>query len=224
MSDAATPAAENGGTPPAVPAATPAPADVKPVDKQPEMVTLTKEAHDQLLRDSARASSNQRKADLYDRITNTGGQGRFKPSSQVTPPSDEELKAKAHDEDVKAERGLYALAADPNYREVLDKDPTLRDLLIKNPLAVLPILAPDALDADDAISLVKDALNSRKPAPAAAPASDPSKDVPPAPPAGGVNPSDNPVNEEVENARKIPNTEKAIQGMVGARLKGQTKK
>ena len=210
--NAATPVEHNtDGTPPIAPTATPA-------QKEPEMVSLTKEAHDQLQKDAARSSSNQRKADLYDRINGGKGNTHFKAQQPVTPPSDDERAVQAAAEDRKAERGLIALAADPKFREVLDTDPTLRDLLTSNPLAVLPMLAPDALDADDAVSLVKEALEKRKPAPSVTPATPPA--VPPVtPPAGGVNPKDAPVNESMENARKNPNTEHAIAGMIGARLK-----
>ena len=184
-------------------------------------VTLSKTEHDQLQRDAARASSNQRKADLYDKLNGKGS--RFGAAAPVTTLTEEEKTAAAHAEDRKAERGLTRLALDPSFREVLDADPTLRNLLVENPLAVLPILAPDALDADDALSLVKEALIARKkPAEPAKPA----EVTPPAittPPAGAVNANDKPVNEEVEAAKKIPNTEKSIAAMVGARVKSQSK-
>jgi len=220
MSDAATPVVPENGMPPVAPTATPA-------IPQSEKVTLDKEAHDQLVKDAARASEAQSRADRYEGILKKNGLlggGHFKPATFATPPTPEEQQAHAVDEDRKAERGLTALALDPVYREVLDKDPTLRDLLVKSPLAILPILAPDALDADDAVSLVKDALNKRKQTmpPATPPA------IPPAPPAtpplGAVNPQDKPLNEEVEAARKIPNTERAVAGMIGARLKGMAGK
>lgn len=222
MSDAATPAENKGGTPPASLAATPA-ATANAGAATPETVTLTKEAHDQLLRDQARAASNQRKADLWDRTNGGKGNSHFKPQTPVTPPTPEEQVASGAVEDRKAERGLLALAADPALREVLDADPTLRSLLTENPLAVLPIYAKDALDADDAVTLVKEALLKKvKPATPATPT--PATPVIPAtPPTGGVNPSDQPVNEEVEAARKNPNTERAIAGMIGAKLKGPKK-
>jgi hypothetical protein len=223
---------------PAVTPATPAPAPV--VESQPatvtpatpaslpeNTVTLDKATHDQLVRDAARAATAQSKADRYEGVLKKNGLlggGHFKPSAPAAAPSVEEQNAQASEEDRKAERGLMALALDPEYREVIDKDPTLRDLLIKNPLAVLPILAAEALDAEDAISLVKDALGKRKVS-AAAPANLPLTPAtpPPTPPTGGINPSDKPVNEGVEAARKMPNTENAIAGMIGARLKSGTK-
>lgn len=229
MTDAATPAATTPPeetppvepkteTPPVTPAATPA-------TSEPEKVTLDKEAHDQLVKDAARASSAQSTADRYGNILKKhgllGGSGHFKSSPPTTPPSEEEAQAVGAEEDRKAERGLIALALDPIHREVLDKDSTLRDMLTKNPLAVLPMYAADALDADDAVSLVKEMLIKRKadtppanPTPATSPAT-----TPETPPTGAVNPNDNPVNEEVEAAKKIPNTERAVAGMIGARLK-----
>lgn len=212
MSNVATPTVPQGGTPPAAPVVTPT---VIPS----EQVTLTKEEVDQLKRDAARASNNQRKADLYDRVV--GKNGHFKPQAPAAPPSEDERQVAAAAEDRKAERGLLALAADPAFREALDTDPTLRDLLVKNPLAVLPMLAPDALDADDAVSLVKEALNRRKPV-TPPPVIPPSS--PPTPPTGAINPNDKPANEEVETARKLPNTEKAIAGMIGARLRANAGK
>lgn len=216
MSNAATPAVPKTDAP-VVPAAAPA-------NSQPEKVTLEKEAHDQLVKDAARASEAQSRADRYENILKKNGLlggGHFKPVTPATPPTPEERQAQATDEDRKAERGLLALALDPAHRATLDADPTLRDLLTKNPLAVLPILAPDALDADDAVSLVRDALNKRKPAPALPP-------TPPAtpsatPPLGAVNPKGELPNEEVEAAKKIPNTERAVAGMIGARLRGMKK-
>lgn len=219
MSDAATPTVPQGGTPPAAPVATPA-------NAQPESVTLDKAAHDQLVKDAARASEAQSRADRYEGILKKNGLlggGHFKPAAPVTSPSPEDRAAQAAEEDRKAERGLIGLALDPAFREVLDKDQTLRDLLTKNPLAVLPILAPDALDADDAVSLVREALN-KKVTPLANPPANPpvssTPPTPPTPPSGGVNPprSDVP-NEEYEAARKNPKTEDAIAGMIKAKTK-----
>lgn len=222
MSTEATPTAlDNGGTPPAEPVAPPStpPAETPPAPT-PATVTLTKEEHDKLV---GRATGNQRKADLYDRHVGKNGRGHFSPGAPATPPTQEELAASGAEEDRKAERGLVAIAADPAFRTALDADPTLRDLFIKNPLAVLPILAPDALDADDALTLVKDALKERTPAaPATPPATPPvpPTNPPPAPPAGGINPqAAAPVDEEYESHRKNPNTENALAGMIGNKLK-----
>lgn len=219
MTDAALPSAETPAVPPATPLATPA---VPPA----ETVTLPKEEHDRLKRDAARASEAQSRADRLD-AARRRNPGHFTPQAPVTPPSPEEAASRAADEDRKAERGLMALALDPSVREVLDADATLRDMLTKNPLAVLPVLAPDAIDAEDAISLVRDALTKRaeglkKPVtPPADTPSTPPNSTPPTPPAGGVNPPDKPVDAEYEAARKHPNTENAIAGMIKVGIKRQ---
>lgn len=209
----ATPGEENkGGTPPVTSPATPT--------NNSEQISLSKEAHDQLVKDAARAGEAQSRADRYENILKKNGLiggGHFRPATPITPPTPEERQAAGADEDQKAKVGLMALALDPVYRATLDADPTLRDLLVKNPLAVLPLLAPDALDADDAVSLVRDALTKRKPATPLVPPV-----VPPAPvipPVGAINANDKPVNEEVEAAKKLPNTERAVAGMIGARLR-----
>lgn len=222
MSDAATPAVPQNGTPTVTPAATPA-------NTQPEMVTLDKKAHDQLVRDAARAGEAQSRADRYEGVLKKngllGGSGHFRPAAPVAPVSDEDKQAAAAEEDRKAERGLISLALDPAYREVLDNDITLREMLTKNPLAVLPVLAPDALDADDAVALVKEALNKRKAPPAVPPANTPAPSTLPTPPTktpptGGVNtPGSTVPNEEYEAAKKLPNTENAIAGMIKAKTK-----
>lgn len=204
------------------------PADDKKVDgatpeSTPEVITLSKEEHDQLARDAARAKAAQRKADLYDKFVGNPGKGHFNKPAPSTPPSQEDMDAKADIEDRKAERGLLALAADPEFREVLDADPTLRNLLLSNPLAILPIYADDAVDAEDALTLVKDALRGlKKPAPtkpADTPVVDPEKK--PVPPAGGVNPTA-PVSDEYESAKKISNTENAISQMI--KISSKTKR
>lgn len=210
MSDTATPVAP-GETPaaPATPAAT-----------TPETVTLSKEQHDQLARDAARAASNQRKADLYDKTVGKSNAGHFRPAAPVTPPSKEEMETRAAEEDRKAERGLLALAADPSLREVFDADPTLRNLITSNPLAVLPIYANDALDADDAVSLVKEALTKLK-KPVTPPATT-TPPTPPAPPSGAINPPGGQQTDEAyEAAKKNPNLEHAIAGMIRTKVGGK---
>lgn len=185
----------------------------------PEKVSLDKTAHEQLVRDAARASEAQSRADRYEGMLKKNGLlggGHFKTAVPVTPLTPEERQAQAADEDRKAERGLMGLALDPSYREVLDKDITLRDMLTKNPLALLPVLAPEALDAEDAVSLVKAALEKRKPT---TPPATPPAALPETPPAGAINTQGEMANEQVEAARKLKNTEGAISGMIGARLK-----
>ena len=221
MNEAATPVENKEPISPTPPAATPA---------QPaaEQVTLTKEESDQLRRDAARASANQSKADRYDRLVGSGKiTGHFKPTVPATPPSKEEQEEAAATEDRKAEKGLMGLALDPAYREVLDADPTLRSLLTTNPLSILPMYAPDALDAEDAVSLVKEKLSAKatelkaKATPPAIPPVTVTPAIPPAtPPAGGVNPPGATTPDaDYEAARKLPNTEHAIAGMVKQGLK-----
>ena len=222
MTDAATPSAapekENGGTPPAPIEATPANSG------QGETVTLKKEEHEQLMRDASRARSNQSKADRYDRMTRTGG--HFTPQSQAPKetPSEEQLAERAAAEDRKAERGLLALASEPKYRGLFDADPTLRSMLTTNPLSVLPMLAPDALDAEDALALVSEALDKRagavKPQTPATPAEPEKKETPATPPAGGVNPGQQVLpNKAAEEALKGRNIEDAVAGSIKERLK-----
>src|SRR3972149_6015484 len=131
---------ENAATPvvpkteaPVVPTATPA-------SNAAEMVNLSKEAHDQLVRDAARASEAQSRADRYESVLKKNGLiggGDFKPAMAATPPP----------------------PANPP----------------PPPLAT--------------------------------------------PPVGAINANDKPINEEVEAARKLPNTERAIAGMIGAKLR-----
>lgn len=213
MNPEAIPAENNGGIPPATPAATPS------NGHQNSTVVLSKEEFEQLQRDVARSSEAQSRADRYENILKKNGLiggSHFKPTAPATPPTLEERQAAAVGEDLKAERGLLALALDPSYREVFDKEPLLREMFTKNPLAVLPMFAPDALDADDAIALVREALTKRKPAPTP-PTNPPATPI--TPPIGAINANDKPVNENVEAARKLPNTESAIAGMIGAKLK-----
>ncbi len=252
MTNAATPTEQNqGGTPPVAPVATPANADQgntppeggtpaeKPAETTPPeggeatSVTLTKEEHEKLQRDASRARSNQSKADRYDRVIGKGG-SHFKQQAPATPPSEDEKAEAAVAEDRKAERGLLAIAADPAYRKALDADPTLRNLLTTNPLSVLPMLAPDALDAEDAISLVKEELVKKveaieKATPLPKPNEVPTDDKgnmpvnqPVTPPSGGINPLGGTTPDaEYESARKNPNIEGAISGMVKVGLKRQ---
>lgn len=214
MAEEATP------TPVTTPVVTPSPA--------PETVVLSKEEHAQLEKDAARSRSNQSKADRYDRIVSGNGQGRFSRPVPPAQPTPEEQAAQATEQDRIAERGLSALAADPAFREQLDADPTLRQMLISNPLGVLPILAPDALDAEDAISLVREKLSERKPVKPApvAPAPEAKKpETPVAPPVGAINaPSLEDANPEYAAAKKLPSTEQAIAAMVGVKARATAKK
>lgn len=217
MENAATPAVQPDGTPAVAPAAAPAAPNA-------DMVQVSKEKLDQLERDAARAATAQREADaarrkaaLYDR---TMGKSHASPfSRQPAPavaPTEEEMREQASREDAKAERLIMRLAAEPKYRALLDADPTLRDLMVNNPLAVLPALAPDAIDAEDALALVTEKLDARlttisSPAPAA-PA--PAPETAPA-----VNETaKKSVDERVAEAQKAPHLRDAIAGTIAARL------
>lgn len=221
MSEAVTPAAEPNAQ---APAATPAAAEPTATATE-ETVTLPKEELAQLQRDAARAASAQKELDRLKKNAGKANSFRQTPAAPVaTERTDDEVQA----EERKAERGLLNLALDPDYREILDNSPDLRELLTKNPLGALPILAADALDADDAIALVKENLDQRakalkqakKPAtPAPSPAA---PSVPASPKPNGVNaPSQKEIDVGVEEARKIVHTESAIAGMIGARLPRQ---
>lgn len=216
MSDVVTP-----GAAPDAAQATP----TKPTEG--ETVTIPKSEHEQLSRDAARAASAQSRADRLEKVYGRSN-GNFRtPVEKAPEPTKEERDTQAVEEDRKAERGLLGIALDPAYREVLDADPTLRNIFTKNPLAVLPLLAPDALDAEDAMTLVKEKLEERKnglkkPEPKK---EEPNKKAPSSPPAGGINATATEVNEQYEAAKKLPGVENAIAGMVKANLKkfGSTK-
>jgi hypothetical protein len=208
----ATPAETTPETTPQTPAATPG-------EKEESTVTLSKEEHAQLLRDQARAGTNQRKADLYDRTVGKNGNA-FKPSAPPVVLTPDEKEQQGILEDQKAQRLLTGVALDPKYRDLLDADPTLRGLLVNQPLAVIPLLAPDALDAQDALELVQAQLDERlealkaKITPATTEATPET-----APPAGAVNTQTADKDAELEAARKIGNTEGAIASMVKVGLK-----
>lgn len=236
---------DNAATPgsqPATPVAE-APAQTPPVAETPatpaqsqqgETVSLTKEEHEQLLKDAARASEAQSRADRFEKaLKRAGGKDkpRFGGESKSNPAdSAEDKEAAGIEEDRKAEKGLMAIAIDPRFRPVFDNDRTLRELLASNPLGVLPLLAPDAVDAADAIDLITDALEARLEE--LNKVSDNAKPTPPAtepkpaattvtPPPGGVNaPGATTPNTAYENAQKDPSTERGIAGMIKAKLAG----
>jgi len=244
MIEAATPESK-GGTPPASSSATPA-TETKKAPEQgnneqgnavPEQVTLDKEVHDKLVKDAAdlpranaRQAASDRKVTRLERLMGKGKGTHFKPESGATP-SQEDVEAQKEEdalaEDRKASQGIMAVAIDPAYREVLDADPTLRNLLTSNPLGVLPLLAPDAVDAEDAIGLVKEALQTRADEITAKVKADkegegeegdkkPDVAQTETPGTGANIPGAQQDNVDTEAARKLPNTEDAISGMVKA--------
>lgn len=215
---------------PATPVANNAEAPATPEKQAPEAdsVTLPKAEVDNLRREAARAAEAQARADRLEKAQKRS-KSHFDTSKRPAPPSAEEIEAQRMSEDAKAERGLMRLALNPVFRDVLDSDPTLRDLLTTDPLAVVKLHAPDAFDAEDAINLIGDFLTEKARAKKSAatpstPAAAPEKKEE-VPPAGGVNiPGSSAKNEDAyEQARKNPNAESAIAGMVAARMKAGAK-
>lgn len=208
--------------------------------KTPETVTLTKEQYDEMQRNLATGKSAQKTLDRYQRVFGkdlkkphftSEPAGSAQENNEGTPPATSKEDAGIV-EDRKAERLLTAIALDPKYREVLDADPTLRTMLGHNPLGVLPILAPEALDAEDANQLVREKLDERvlelKNKTSGAPSNLPKEGETPStentPPTGAVNTTTADVDAEIEAAKKIPNTEHAIAGMIRGSLKKTAKK
>lgn len=89
-----------------------------------------------------------------------GFSGGFKKTPAPAAPADGGDDGSAEDD--KAKSLLIGIALDPEYREVLDANPMLRDMLTKNPLSILPLYAADAIDAEDAEGLVKEHLAGLK--------------------------------------------------------------
>lgn len=210
---------ENAATPTEQPTGTPAEAPVAaPAVEEAGLVKVSKEKLDQLERDAARAATNQRKAALYDRLSGKGPASPFAAkAAPAAAPTEDEREEASRREDMKAERLIMRLAAEPKYRAILDADTTLRDMMMNNPLAVLPVLAPDALDAEDALSLVTEkldqklsAIQAQKPAATApaAPATEEQKK-----PAETMT-----VEQRVEEASKGKHLESSVAGMIRARL------
>lgn len=210
MSETATPVAPEA-TPAAAPA-TPAPAS--------ETVTLTKEQHDQLARDAARAGEAQTRAD---RLAEENKRLRQRPGAirgQAPAGND---GGDDHVEDAKAEREILRLAGDPSIREILDADPTLQRLITSDPLALVRMYADNPLDAEDAVSQVKDKLLERKstlkkadPAPTT-----PAPSTPPAIPGRAPNPAPKDLATELETAQKNPSTQGAAADMIRAKMRSR---
>jgi len=193
-----------------------------------EVVTLTKEEHDTLVKKAEEvetAKNLQAQADKktarLEKILKGNKLSFTKKSTEVASKEEPNSEVGSNEQDIledrKAESGLISIAIDPKYREILDNDPTLRDLFTKNPLAVLPILAPEALDAEDAIELVKDKLDEKlisiKSKKEEIITSEKKEDKP-TPPEGGLNVASEEVDVKYEEAKKNPNTESALAGMI----------
>lgn len=196
--DAATPVDPKEPTPPAGDgsgAATPAP------DAADETVTVKKSEFETL---KARQSTADSKASRMEKLLRRNGIDPESGKKSSTPaatstPSAGDGSGDGADEDVKASQGIMRLAMKPEYREVLDADPTLRTMFERNPLAVLPLFANDALDAEDALGLIEEELKTRAtkiaekktatpPTPAPAPTTTPKKKED-TPTPGAVNPA-----------------------------------
>ena len=116
-----------------------------------------------------------------------GFSGGFKKTPAPAAPADGGDDGAAEDE--KAKGLLQGIALDPEYRDVLDANPILKDMLLRNPLSVLPLYASEAIDAEDAEGLVKEhlaGLKSKLPPANPAPAN-PAPKKEDTPPAGGEN-------------------------------------
>ena len=189
-----------------------------------KVVTLTPEEHAKLLKDVEDARNLQSQADarsarLQAALTGKGGSRFTAPGATVVVPTDAEKQDYAAQEDLKAAQGLQRLALDPTYRAALDADPTLRGLFQNNPLAVLPLLAPAAYDAEDALTLVKQALAEKVSKAATVATVKPEEKPVVVAPATVVAPSAPILDEEYEAAKKIPSTESALISMIGIGLK-----
>lgn len=82
---------------------------------------------------------------------------------------------------LESEKGIFVLvASNPQYQELLGKDPTLKEVLLKNPLSLIS----EYIDSEDAVDQIKKYLETRLQATAPNPSTPPSdgkdkKDVPP---------------------------------------------
>lgn len=208
---------------------TPAPqaqnAPVNAATPEKETVSVSKTEYESLQRDAARASEAQARAARFENALKQS-KGNFKPTHNATPPSQEEQEAAGVAEDRKAERGLMALAHELKYREILDGDPTLRSMLVKNPLAVLPTLLDDQpFDAEDAISMVKGVLDRRldERTQAKKAQETPKQEVQKVTPPSGANGALETPDREYEEAKKNSHTEVGIARMIsikGRRMAG----
>lgn len=193
MSDKDTPATP--AETPVVPAATPGKeADGAPVNE--ETVSLKKADYERM--QARQSEADKRKAELDRKEREIARRERMlkKAAGDTTDTPDDVATQAAKDEDAKAERMLLRLGANPKYRAAIDADPTFRDMLLNNPLSLLPTYAKDAFDAEDAVSLIEDELSKRlekvekkEDAPQADPKDEKKEDkkTPEVPPKGGVN-------------------------------------
>ncbi len=171
MSDIDTKAPGQGGEAPdnkqETPTPSPSPAATvvtPPAESKDEMVTVKKSDFEAMKGRQSVLDIRENRLKKRESKLGSGQSLSFKqpvaPKS-VSRASDDDDEA-ASQEDRKAERGLINLALKVEYREVLDANPVLRDMLTKNPLSALPIYAADAVDADDAVELMEEKLSEMK--------------------------------------------------------------
>ncbi len=135
-------------TPPAViPATSPAAPATPPQQPKQETVVLTKEAHDQLLRDSAVGKTAQKeKVGLESKLN-----AMLRRKVEPLPPLEAAAVAT-----VKSQVSA-ALISDPKYLPLLQKTPMLAKVLAKNPLDLLD--RDEFIDERDATNQVLDFLD-----------------------------------------------------------------
>lgn len=218
----ATPAPPSNGIPPAPGAPNPALSN----GAIPETVTLTKEEHEKLLSEKARAEARAAEAQSRaDKLSKSAGApGKTLLGKAIPQPSAEELEAASSAEYQKALREVSLVSTDPEFREVLDSDQTLRTLMALNPEVVMQMYAPDAVDAQDVRTSLRTELSTRlekirqskAPAPAPAPPTTPPTPNPnPAPNPGG---QPNSKQQAMDNARGITNAEDRMAAMIKAKM------
>ena len=158
----------------------------------PEKVPTLEELKNEVARVSAIASTAQKTAEDAKKDARTERINRIKAEKELQrlkgdgsgdggngsqPPSGGS-SAEEEIEKANAEKGIFALlAGDQSYRELLEKDVTLKDILIKNPLSLIS----EYIDSEDAVDQVKSYLDNRLQAIKG--------NTPPAPPAGGTPPA-----------------------------------
>ena len=182
-------AEDNGDTlPPANPQNPPAAGDG---NTPPEKVPTLEELKNEVARVSAVAATAQKSAEDLKKDLRTERINRIKAEKERdllkggdgSGDGNQSLPGgSSADEEItraNAEKGIFALlAGDQTYRELLEKDVTLKDILIKNPLSLIS----EYIDSEDAVDQVKSYLDNRLQTIKGSP-------LPPTPPAGGTPPT-----------------------------------
>lgn len=84
---------------------------------------------------------------------NQGGQPNAEPSSSIDYSEDEKKSIM----DTAERKVLNLIAFEPKYQDVLSKDQTLKDIISRNPLALIT----EFIDAEDAVEQIKEMLDGR---------------------------------------------------------------